>query len=236
VTFQLTEVVPWGRSFDEYVAMFALTPDDLTSNILGCGDGPASFNAELTRRGGRVISADPLYRFSREEIQRRIDEAFPIVVEQTRANAASFVWQHVASVEELVRLRFTAMNEFLADYGSVDARARYVDAALPSLPFALGQFDLALCSHFLFLYSEQHSFQFHIDALMDLCRVAREVRVFPLLELSGRRSRYLDLVGRDLPGRGYELSIRKVPYEFKRGGNEMLVIRGPVKSLRREVS
>ncbi|MCI5142695.1 MAG: SAM-dependent methyltransferase, partial [Candidatus Electrothrix sp. ATG1] len=43
MTFQLKEIVPWGRSFQEYVAMFALSEDDLGKRILGCGDGPASF-------------------------------------------------------------------------------------------------------------------------------------------------------------------------------------------------
>lgn len=42
----LNEIVPWGRSYDEYVAMFGLTESDRQSRILGCGDGPAAFNAE----------------------------------------------------------------------------------------------------------------------------------------------------------------------------------------------
>ncbi len=40
---QLTDVIPWGRSLDEYRRMFLLSPDDLGGRILGCGDGrPAS--------------------------------------------------------------------------------------------------------------------------------------------------------------------------------------------------
>jgi hypothetical protein len=61
--FTLEHVVPWGRSFDEYRRMFALTEEDLRLRILGCGDGPASFNAEATRRGTRMISCDPIYRY-----------------------------------------------------------------------------------------------------------------------------------------------------------------------------
>jgi len=59
VSFSLDQVVPWGRSFEEYVAMFSLTEEDLAGRILGCGDGPASFNCELTRRGGMIVSLDP---------------------------------------------------------------------------------------------------------------------------------------------------------------------------------
>lgn len=39
MAFTLDKVVPWGRSYDEYVAMFALSSDDLRRRILGCGDG-----------------------------------------------------------------------------------------------------------------------------------------------------------------------------------------------------
>jgi len=87
--FRLEEVVPWGRSFEEYTGMFALTDRDLEERILGCADGPASFNAELTWRGGRVVSVDPLYRFSGEEIRNRIGQVFETVLDQTRKNVGS---------------------------------------------------------------------------------------------------------------------------------------------------
>jgi hypothetical protein len=35
MAFTLDSVVPWGRSFEEYVAMFALTDGDLSCRILG---------------------------------------------------------------------------------------------------------------------------------------------------------------------------------------------------------
>ena len=44
MSFSLKQIVPWGRSFAEYVAMFALSGDDLGKRILGCGDGPAAFD------------------------------------------------------------------------------------------------------------------------------------------------------------------------------------------------
>jgi hypothetical protein len=58
--FTLDRVVLWGRSFDEYRRMFNLTSEDLGGRIVGCGDGPASFNAEATVQGRQVISCDPL--------------------------------------------------------------------------------------------------------------------------------------------------------------------------------
>ncbi len=58
------DVVPWGRSFDEYLEMFLLTPVDLDKKIIGVGDGPASFNARMFQQGKTVISVDPIYQFS----------------------------------------------------------------------------------------------------------------------------------------------------------------------------
>ncbi len=63
--FQYQTAVPWGRSFDEYRRMFNLTDEDLSRGILGCADGPASFNAEMSRSGRRAISCDPLYEAQR---------------------------------------------------------------------------------------------------------------------------------------------------------------------------
>jgi len=34
--FTLEKVVPWGRSYDEYVSMFGLSEADLRLRVLGC--------------------------------------------------------------------------------------------------------------------------------------------------------------------------------------------------------
>jgi hypothetical protein len=36
----LDQIVPWGRSLDEYSRMFALTAADLDSCIVDCAAGP----------------------------------------------------------------------------------------------------------------------------------------------------------------------------------------------------
>jgi uncharacterized protein (DUF952 family) len=227
VAFTLSEVVPWGRSFAEYVSMFALSPADLVGSILGCGDGPASFNAELTRRGGSVTSVDPLYAFRAEEIRARVQEVTPVIIEQTRQSAGSFVWTHIRSVDHLKDLRLAAMEMFLSDFRSPDAARRYHAGSLPTLPYADGRFDLALCSHFLFLYSSLQSCDFHVDAVAELCRVAAEARIFPLLALDGAESTHLEPVTHILRERGFTVERHTVPYEFQRGGNQMLVARAP---------
>jgi hypothetical protein len=171
------------------------------------------------------VSVDPLYRFSAQDIRKRIDETHAEVVAQTRKNMHEFTWTSISSVDELEHMRMTAMEEFLSDYTPGIAEGRYVDGELPLLPFADVQFDLAVCSHLLFLYSEQLSEDFHLSSIHELCRVAAEVRIFPLLELGARKSRHLERVTSKLRESRYTVSIVRVPYEFQKGGDQMMVVR-----------
>lgn len=226
--FHLNQVVPWGRSFDEYCRMFALSDQDLTRRILGCGDGPASFNADATRRGSKVISCDPIYKWDAADIRQRIAVTRETVLEQTRRNAAEFVWDSIGSIDELGRIRMAAMESFLDDYTHGKAQGRYIEGELPTLRFTDRSFDLALCSHFLFLYSDQLGEAFHHRAALELCRVAGEIRVFPLLALGGSRSPFVDGTRDCLRDAGHDVSIEVVPYEFQRGANQMMRIRSRV--------
>jgi len=225
--FTLEQVVPWGRSFDEYRAMFGLSDADLAGHVLGCGDGPASFNAVATQRGAKAISCDPVYRWGVAEIQARIADTYAEVIEQTTRNRHEFIWDTIHSVEELGGVRMAAMQEFLRDYPAGAHEGRYIEAELPSLPFHDGQFDLAVCSHLLFLYSSQLGEVFHHAAVLELCRVAWEVRIFPVLALGGTPSPFVESCTSALRAAGSDVSIERVPYEFQRGGNEMMRIRRP---------
>ena len=148
--FALDQVLPWGRSFDEYRRMFSLTEADLGRRIVGCGDGPASFNAEASRRGGQVTSIDPLYQFQKSDIEARIAATSDEILEQTRANAHEFVWDAIGSVDALGQIRLKAMQDFLEDYDRGRVEGRYVNAALPDLPFADAAFDLRCVRIFSF--------------------------------------------------------------------------------------
>lgn len=222
MTFQYQSVVPWGRSFEKYQRMFALTADDLNLRIIGCADGPASFNAHLTKSGHRVVSYDPLYRLTAKQIQERIDVTYEDVIGQTRQNQAKFVWTDIKSPDELGQIRMSAMRAFLSDYEQGKTESRYVAGELPHLPFERASFDLALCSHFLFLYSDQLSLAFHQQSIEAMCEVAREARIFPLLTYNAERSPHLEPLLERLAQAGYGVALERVRYEFQRGGNEML--------------
>jgi hypothetical protein len=215
-------VKPWGRLFSEYVGMFALTPADLQGRILGCGDGPASFNAEATMMGHQVISIDPIYAMSAAQIEQRVSETWWDIVEQMRGHMDDFVWTKFSSLDEVRDARLKAMKIFLADLEHGKREGRYLDASLPNLPFEDKQFDLGLCSNFLFLYSDHLSTEFHISAIQEMCRVAREVRVFPLQGLNNQESIHLNPVIDAMRESGWNAERVPVDYEFHRGSDQML--------------
>ena len=222
---KLDEVVPWGRSFDEYAAMFALSAADLGRRIVCCADGPAAFNAGMAARGHFVVSTDPLYAFRAEAIRQRIRETSDMLMREVRKHLDTYVWTTIRSVEELGRRRMAAMEAFLADLAAGAREGRYVAAALPRLPFGGGAFDLALCSHFLFTYSRHLSAAFHLDAIREMARVAAEVRVFPILDAGGERSPHIAPLIAALREERLAVELRKVPYEFQVGGDEMMIAR-----------
>lgn len=225
MAFTLENVVPWGRSLDEYVSMFDLSETDLESTILGCGDGPASFNMEMHQKGRRVISADPVYRFTEEEIRSRIDATYRLIMEQIGNNMENFIWEQAKSPEHLGKNRMATMERFLADFNRGKTEKRYLAYSLPELPFDDHGFDLALCSHFLFLYPDQLSLEFHIAAIKEMLRVAKEVRIFPLLTLDCEIYPRMEKVYEWIEQSGHKYKVETVKYEFQRGGNQMIRIR-----------
>jgi len=222
---ELENIVPWGRSFNEYQAMFALSATDLQKSILGCGDGPACFNAQLTKAGGHIVSIDPVYQFNSAQIRSRITQVYPQVMSQVAKNEADYIWTTIANVEELGRVRMEAMECFLNDFEQGKAAGRYRQAALPELPFTGSEFELALCSHYLFLYSAHVDQAQHILSMLELCRAANEVRVYPLLSLDGTRSIHLEPVISQLKKNGFEVALQTVSYQFQKGATEMLVVK-----------
>jgi hypothetical protein len=224
MSFELDNIVPWGRSFKEYRRMFALSPEDLTGRLLGCGDGPASFNAEATHRDVSVVSVDPLYAFSAEAIKERIEETHDDVLQQLLQNRKDFIWEEAQSPERLVQKRLETMRIFLDDFRRSKNTSRYVAGTLPTLPFSDGAFDLALCSHLLFLYSDQLGSPFHIDSIREMLRVAREVRVYPLLTLEGTRSPHVEEVCQFCREQDHNVERVDVDYKFQRGADQMLIV------------
>jgi hypothetical protein len=77
---------------------------------------------------------------------------------------------------------------------------------------------------FLFLYSTQLDESFHLASVRELCCVAHEVRIFPLLALGATPSVHVPVVADRLRRDGLDVAIDAVRYEFQRGGNPMMRI------------
>jgi hypothetical protein len=224
----LEEAVPWGRLASEYISMFALTPHDMNGRMLDCAGGPSSFTSELTRQGKQVVSCDPLYQFTAEEISQRIDETYIRMTALNEANRDNFLWDMYGSPEKLGKIRMRAMRLFLDDYPEGKVHGRYIAGELPCLPFPSGSFALVLCSHFLFTYSEQFTTEFHVQSVIEMARVAQEVRIFPLLTaFDGQLSSHLPVVMEHLREQGCSVEVCPVAYEFQKGGNKMLRVVTP---------
>ena len=224
MVMKLDKVVPFGRSLDEYIRMFDLSSEDLQQRILGVGDGPASFNAEGTIEGYSITSIDPIYQFDGAEIKQRFNAVVDNIIDQIIATPNNWVWSYHKNPQELKARRIEALELFLQDYSQGKQAGRYLTQELPNLNFADRTFDLALCSHFLFLYSAQCDRDFHLAAIEEMLRVSKQVRIFPLLTLMQETSPYLDRVVEEFSTTKYSVEIVKVPYELQPGANKMLVI------------
>ena len=220
----LDRVIPWGRSLQEYTRMFNLSDEELNLGILGVGDGPASFNSEMNALEHTVVSVDPIYSFSRAQIEGRVKENYHSLISQVKQNSDNFVWDLFSDPAHCGRFRLETMRKFLEDFEVGKVQGRYLPESLPTLNFTDCQFDLALCSHLLFLYSVQLSFDFHRDSIQELCRVSQEVRIFPLLTLNCEKSPYVAPIQSHLSEAGFTVDICRVPYEFQKGGDEMMRI------------
>src|SRR4029453_17677430 len=104
-------------------------------------------------------------------------------------------------------------------------QGRYIDAEVPVLPLLDRTVQLSLCFHCLFLYTSYLDESFHSASIREMCRAAEEVRIFPFLALGGAMSPYVGPAIDALRVSGFGASIEAVPYEFQRGGNQMLRIR-----------
>ncbi len=223
MAFELKNTVPWGRTLEEYKSMFNLTDADLNKQIASFGDGPASFNYEMTMQGKSVTSLDPIYQFSKTALINRIEETKDTVIQKMRENQNNFIWTSIKNVDELETIRMNAMSSFIADFEQGKMEKRYIAHELPQkTSFKEQTFELGLSSHFLILYSKL-GLDFHINSITEMLRICKEVRIFPLLNLNAEKSEVLyDII--NVFEKDFNVSIESVDYEFQKEGNKMLRI------------
>lgn len=224
MSFKLDDVVPWGRNMEEYKLMFRLNDSDMSKKFAGFGDGPACFNYEMTKRNGSVVSFDLIYQFSKEDIQKRIEEVRITVMQQMKENIDNYVWKNIKTLNELEKTRMSAMEKFLSDYEKGKAEGRYIFHELPKkLPYEENYFDIGLSSHFLLMYTTL-GYDFHIASMTEMLRVCKEIRIFPIVDLDAKETGLIiDVI--NYFKKDYKVEIVKTEYEFQKGDNNLLIIR-----------
>jgi hypothetical protein len=218
------DVIVIGRTVDQYLRMFDLRPADVRGrSVLDCPSGAASFVSTAAEWTERAVGADVTYGLSPTAMERRCEADYQKAVtllESTDQILAEETYDDVEQRKDLLR---DASRQFAADYAANPQR--YVRTELPVTPFADDAFSLVLSAHFLFLYSDRLDYDFHLETLRELARVAAdEVRVFPLIGMDTKRYPRLDALVDALAADGHAASVESVPYESLKNGNEMLVI------------
>jgi len=209
--------------------MFSLSNEDLKLRILDCPGGGSSFTASVNAKGGDVTAVDPVYALPPGEVAAMVAAEVARGSAWAVANVDRYRWDFYGDPAGHRRVRTNSARIFGADI--LAESARYQPGALPKLPFSDNEFDLVLCSHLLFTYSDRLDREFHRLAAVEMARVGREVRIYPLVHQSGSDERELvaELVGL-LPSDGLQASPVSVSYEFQRGAGEMLVITRAVRT------
>jgi SAM-dependent methyltransferase len=220
---RIGEMLVSSRSLAEYRAMFALTDSELTKTILDCPGGASSFTAEVSAGGGRALACDPCYARPLADVEALTRADLLRGYHYHQRNPDEYVWTFFAGPDHYLASRSRSIDLF-AGHAAANP-GRYVAASLPALPFPDRSFDLALSSHLLFSYSDRLNRHFHLDSILELTRVAAEVRVFPLVPMGFTSNPELPSVLSELAGAGVLAEVQPVDYEFQRGGHSMLSCR-----------
>ncbi len=211
----------WVYSLADYQQMFDLNDADFNKTILDYPGGISSFNAQMHDMNKRVVSGDQLYQLTPPQMDQAVDQIYEANETHLRAHLENLKQQDEASIQNILNTWQQSKNAFLKDYAAGRHEQRYLLMTLPTLPFEFHEFQLALCSDLLFHtqaregYTPQH-------LIAELCRVAEEVRVFPLLDEAGQTSDALGPVMLNLQQQNFGVEVREVAYEQHAGGNAML--------------
>lgn len=218
----MSNLVLWGHHLDEYEEMFDLTPSHLAGSILEYACGPSAFNAEMHQAGKRCISCDPMFTLDMDTFKTKSALIFADMLDKVSHELNKFDFSHYGDFDGLIDRRRAGMASFFADYQLGKAEKRYVPIREITLPFSDFFFDMALSSHYLFGDIDNQDLDFHIQVIKELARVAKEVRIFPLIDREGQASTYLGPVLLELQRDNYGAEVRSVPYRLQSQGNAML--------------
>ncbi|WP_133130285.1 class I SAM-dependent methyltransferase [Legionella yabuuchiae] len=218
----MRELVLWGHHVEEYREMFDLSWSDFDKRILEYGCGPSAINSELNESTNHVVSCDPLFTLDKSTLFTKVSLIFDDMVANVKQDQDKFDFSRYNGLESLIAKRRQGIQEFFADYEQGRVESRYVPVKDITLPFADFSFDVALSSHYLFADLDDQDVSFHLKVIKELARVAKEVRIFPLIDRDGQPSPFLGPVLLGLQQENYGTEVREVQYALQQQGNAML--------------
>lgn len=215
-----------GRSYREYLKMFSLKEEKLKDiRILDCAAGASSFTPHLLEEGLDSTAVDIQYGKSVGETKKQCVNDFHMLLEMhsgldIKVNSAFF-----QDPENMFQRRRSIYEEFIESYARYKNK-KFVESALPKLPFDDNSVDLILSSHLLFLYEDRLGYDFHRDSVEEMLRIVTgEIRIYPIIKLHSENSKssFLSRLVNDLGDRA-DFEVEKVNYQSSRDGDEMLKI------------
>lgn len=218
----MADLVLWGHGLKDYREMFDLSDIDLAQTILECGCGPTAFNSEMLKRKQSIVSCDHLFSLDDQQLRGQVDEGFAQVMSTIKSNPERYLSKDAMTLEQLESSRKLGMNDFFEDYVKGREQGRYIAVNFPNLPFDDFSFKLALSSHHLFVNAEHQSLSYHLQSILEMARVAHEVRIFPLTDSQGNASELLGPVMLSLQQNNLGVEVRQVPYRCQTNANAML--------------
>lgn len=218
----MRKLVLWGHHIDEYREMFDLSPTDMETSILEYGCGPSAINAELTELSQKIVSCDPLFNLDKDTLYSKASLVFADMVARLMKDRKIFDFSRYGNAELLIDERREGIAKFFADYEKGKKEKRYQGVNDYGLPFPDFSFDFALSSHYLFADLDDQDVEFHLRVIKELARVAKEVRIFPLIDRYNQPSPFLGPVLLGLQQDNFGTEVREVAYHLQPSGNAML--------------
>lgn len=212
----------WGRTLEEYTNMFGLNSIPCSIKILSIADGPSTFNLQQRQRGINITSVDPIYNLSVTELEEAFKKSYSLNKELFIENKANFNFKNELEMEQILARRQNTFKAFIADYEKY--RSNYLFGKLPNLDLISNSFDMCLCSNLFFIFDHVFNLEFHINSIKEMLRLSNEIRVFPLYNINGQESDYLNSVTEFLTENNYSWTIEINDYHIYKDGNRFLKV------------
>lgn len=218
----MRKLVLWGHDVADYRDMFDLSPAEINTSILEYGCGPSAVNVSQMRSGHSLVSCDPLFVLDKDTLSSKSIMIFADMAEEIKNEEHLFDFSRSGGLEPLLVERQQGMKQFFSDYEQGKLENRYIGITDYHLPFSDFTFDFALSSHYLFADLDNQTVESHLAVIRELARVAKEVRIFPLIDRLGKTSEFLNPVLLSLQQENYGVEVREVAFHLHKSGNAML--------------